>query len=67
MSTPEKPTRVTAEQLAARIDNEGLSYAVTSYYGRNIQCTDDPVMDALWKAAYDAIDALEKHASTIER
>jgi len=58
-------TPLTAEQLVRRIDNEGLSYAVTSYYGRDIQCTDDEKLDALWKAAYDAIDALEQHVSLL--
>lgn len=63
----EKPILLTAEDLVKRIENEGLSYAVTSYYGRNIKCTDDPEMERLWKAAFDAIDALEKHVLTISR
>jgi hypothetical protein len=61
MSDEENPTLLTAEQLIQRIENEGLAYAVTCYYGRNIKCTDDPKMEALWKKAYDAIDELEKH------
>ena len=60
-----KPFQVTAEDLVRRIDNEGLSYAVTHYYGRDIQCVDDAEFEGLWKSAYDAIDALEKHASRV--
>lgn len=63
----QKPTLVTAEDLARRIEVEGLSYAVVHYYGRNIKCTDDPKFETLWKAAYDAIEALEAHVLTIER
>lgn len=57
-----KPAQVTPHDLVARIENEGLGYAVQHYYGRNIECVADPTFEALWKAAYDAIVALEAHA-----
>lgn len=62
----EKPTELTAKRLAACIKNEGLEYAVISYYGRNIKCVDDPRMEELWKSAHAAIAALERHAISIE-
>jgi len=65
MADEKQLTEVTAERLIRRIDNEGLSYAVTSYYGRDILCTDDPKLDALWKAAFDAIDALEMYTNSL--
>ncbi len=67
MDKEQKPILVTAEQLVGKIDNEGLSYAVVHYYGRNIKCTDDPKFETLWKTAYDAIEALEVHVLTIEK
>lgn len=63
----EKPTLLTADELVRRIDNEGLAYAVTCYYGKNIVCTDDPQMERLWKSAYDSIDALERYVAKIQR
>ena len=62
----EKPVELTAKRLAACIENEGLHYAVNDYYGRNIKCIDDPKMEELWKSAYDAMSALERHALSIE-
>ena len=56
---------VTVDDLISRIECEGLSYAVTSYYGRNIKC-DDLDADRLWKKAYDSIRLLEKHLSKFE-
>lgn len=57
-----KPAKVTPADLVSRIENEGIAYAVQHYYGRDIECAADPVFEALWKAAFDAIVALEKHA-----
>jgi len=57
-----KPSKVTPHDLAYRIEEEGLSYAVQHYYGREVECEADPAFEALWKAAYDAIVALDKHA-----
>jgi hypothetical protein len=37
-----KPIKVTSVDLAHRVDNEGLSYAVQHYYGENIECVDSP-------------------------
>lgn len=63
----DKPTKVTPQDLVSRIEIEGLSYAVQHYYGRNIECAEDPTFEVLWKAAFDAIEALEKHARNYER
>ena len=59
-------TQLTARQLVRRIKVEGLAYAVTNYYGRDIQCTDDQKLDGLWKTAYDAIDTLERYVMDIK-
>ncbi len=61
-----KPAKVTAADLAYRIEDEGIGYAVLHYYGREIECDGDPVFEALWKAAFDAMKALEEHAKKHE-
>lgn len=65
MSKEREPANVTAENLVRCIDNEGLGYAVASYYGRDILCVDDPKLEELWKQAFDAIYALEVRVDDI--
>ena len=60
-----KPTKVTSVDLAHRVDNEGLSYAVQHYYGENIECVDSPKMEELWKNAYRAIVDLDNELDKI--
>lgn len=62
----DKPTIVTPENLKWKAEYEGLAYAVQHYYGRNISCPYDPELERLWKAAYDAIEALDKRLDTVE-
>lgn len=60
----EKPDLVKPGLLAYSIEEEGLDYAVRDYYGRNIICPEDPELEALWKAAYDAMEALHTYTKT---
>jgi hypothetical protein len=54
---------LTAQQLADRIDNEGLAYAILTYYGK-VKCDDDKA-EQLWNDAFDALTKLEDHLSKV--
>jgi hypothetical protein len=50
---------MTVEELAYKVDNEGLGYAVLDYFGRQVDVDDDTVKQA-WAEAYDALDRLRQ-------
>jgi len=60
-----KSKKLTSYQIKAAVDIEGLAYAVTDYYGKDIICTDDAELEIKWKAAYTAFEDLKNHLETI--
>ena len=56
----EEIEKLSNEDLKNRIRNEGIGYAILSYYGRDIQC-EDKEAERLWKAAYDKLTSLQNY------
>lgn len=54
-----KPAVLTPQDMANRVEYEGIGYAVQQYYGLDVSCPEDPELEAAWKAAYDALTKLE--------
>ena len=54
---------LTAQQLADRIDNEGIAYAILTFYGK-VKC-DDKKAEQLWNDAYDVLTKLEDHLEKV--
>lgn len=52
----EKRNRI--RDVVAKVENEGLGYAIQSYYGRNLNSESDELNDA-WAKAYDALAQVE--------
>lgn len=52
------PAIVTRQDLINIIYQEGIGYAVQHYYGKNIECPEDRVLEQLWKDTYDALEKL---------
>ena len=52
---------LTPEDMADRIENEGIAYAILYYYGK-VKSTDKKA-EELWNNAYDALTNLEKYLS----
>lgn len=50
---------ISPEDLAYRLENEGIAYAILNYYGK-VKSTDKKA-EELWNNAYDALSNLEKY------
>ena len=52
--------KLSNEDLKNRIRNEGIGYAILSYYGRDIHC-EDKEAERLWKKAYDSLINIQNY------
>lgn len=52
--------KISNEDLLFRLQEEGESYAIKHYYGRDIEC-EDKTSQLFWRDAYDALVKLEEH------
>ncbi len=51
---------ITPQFVADRVGIERIGYAIQSYYGRDLESTDEK-LNKLWEQAYDALEALEDY------
>lgn len=52
---------ITPEDMVNRIENEGIAYAILTFYGK--VKSNDKKAEELWNSAYDALSNLEKYLS----
>ena len=51
--------KIPLDEIAYRAENEGLDYAIQSYFGENLNSTDDE-LNLMWQHAYTLLGKIEE-------